>query len=73
MVGQGVAFNCSRLFYSCGIGTDGTIGGVVATTLIKTVLHNTVTRLVVEGGSDSDIFPSLGISLLATIVRLARR
>jgi len=44
--------------------------GVVTVALIRTVLHNIATRVVVEGGSD--VFPSLGVSGLAPMVELAR-
>lgn len=40
------------------------LGGVVAVELIRTLLPNAVTRVVVEGGSE--VFPALGASLLAS-------
>ena len=52
---------------------DVTFGGIIAVALIRTVSHKTVIRVVIEGGSDSDVFPSLGVSLLAMMIELVRR
>jgi hypothetical protein len=41
-----------------------TLGGVVTVELIRTLLPNAETRVVVEGGSE--VFPALGASLLAS-------
>jgi hypothetical protein len=71
-----LALNCSCQFYMwhCHIGTlvlNVTLGGFVPIALIKTVLHKTVTCVVVKSGSD--VFRSLGVTLLAQMVELARR
>lgn len=47
------------------------LGGVVTVELIRTLLPNAVTRVVVEG--DSEVFPTLGASLLASERREAGR
>lgn len=47
------------------------LGGVVTVELIRTLLPKAATRVVVEGGSD--VFPTLGASLLASERREAGR
>ena len=60
-------------FMVVGVGTLllAVLGGVVTVELIRTLLPRAVTRVVVDGGSE--IFPTLGASLLASERREAGR